>query len=440
MPKDEGGFSLPCMEDYYIAAQLRPLACWCNSNYSAIWKDLELKQCETPIQALLGNCQHHDPHLDKLNSWTRVALKVWFSSCKKLHLEKHAKILKWVSYDSEFIPSLLDKRFKQWTHNGITAYCTIVDKDGLQSFTHICKSYRLGREDMFRYFQVRDYFNKGIKLTDNKDANLISVFIDAYNAKDTKHLISQIYKRLQNSKNHSTIQVKQKWEAESGLEISEDDWKSVWAGQAKTTNSRAWREFCWKNIITFFVTPKLKFKQQGFQGQDKCWRQCGQTMADHFHIFWACPLIQPYWQDLAEEIQSILGLKVDFSFITLYLGKFPAGLMAQDNYLYKVLLAASKKAITRKWLQTNLPSKNDWITIVNEIQCMEKLTFVLRLRAEQFAKYWEKWTSYSLTCNSLSVWITPFALMYALCQPCQPVCSIWFCFFCFIVCPLLLKK
>lgn len=122
--------------------------------------------------------------------------------------------------------------------------------------------------------------------------------------------------------------------------------------------------------MRFSATPKLESKQQAFQGHDKCWRQCGQTIADHFHIFWACPLIQPYWQELAGEIQSILGLKLDFSFITLYLGKILVGLMAQDIYFYKALLAARKKAIKRKWLQTNLPARNDWITIVKEIQCM----------------------------------------------------------------------
>lgn len=305
-----------------------------------------------------------------------------------------------MSHDSEFIPSGLDKRFRQWARNGITAYCTIVDKNGLQSFTHITKSYGLGREDMYRYFQVRDYFNKEIKQTDNRDSNLITIFTDAYKSKDSKHLISQIYKKLQNSKHHSTLQIKQKWERESGLEISQEDWNTIWAGQATTTNSRVWREFCWKNTIRFFLTPKLKSKQQGTLGQGICWRQCGQTMADHVHIFWACPLIQPYWQDFAEEIQSIFCLKVDFSFITLYLGKTPVGLKAKDNYLYKILLAASKKAITRKWLQTDLPSRNDWITIVNDIQCMEKLTFTLRLRTDQYTKYWERWTSYSLMCNS----------------------------------------
>ena len=38
-------------------------------------------------------------------------------------------------------------------------------------------------------------FSKEIKQTDNMDLNLISIFTDAYKAKDTKQLISQIYKK-----------------------------------------------------------------------------------------------------------------------------------------------------------------------------------------------------------------------------------------------------
>jgi hypothetical protein len=43
---DKGGFALPCIEDYYTAAQLRPLVCWCNPEYSAKWKDLRYGHTE----------------------------------------------------------------------------------------------------------------------------------------------------------------------------------------------------------------------------------------------------------------------------------------------------------------------------------------------------------------------------------------------------------
>lgn len=102
-------------------------------------------------------------------------------------------------------------------------------------------------------------------------------------------------------------------------------------------------------------------------------------MADHFHIFRDCPFVQPYWQELAGEIQTIFGLNLRFSFVTLYLGRIPVGLMERDNYLYKLLLAVSNKAITQKWLQTNLLSRDDWITIINQLQLMENLTFLLKI-------------------------------------------------------------
>ena len=227
----------------------------------------------------------------------------------------------------------------------------------LESFSHLSNAFDLEKCDFFRYLQVRDYFNREIKQLADSESKLINIFSDAYKAKGNKHLISRIYKELQNSKDQSSVQVRQKWEKESGLEISEEEWSDIWENQVKTTNSRAWREFSWKNIIRFFVTPKIKFMQQGSQ--------------------------------------------VVNSLIILYLGKLPDNLMAHDKYLYKILLIACKKAITRKWLRENPPSKDEWIAIVNEINCMERLTFSLRLQFDRYIKAWDKWSVYCKECNPL---------------------------------------
>ena len=117
-------------------------------------------------------------------------------------------------------------------------------------------------------------------------------------------------------------------------------------------------------------------------------------MADHFHIFWACPKIQPYWQEVATEIHKIIGIKLKYSFITLYLGKMPEIVFHKDKYLIKILLASSKKAITRKWLQTDPPTLEQWRGIVNQVYCNERLTFILRLELEKSIEYWEKWIVY----------------------------------------------
>lgn len=45
LPKDKGGMALPCVEDYYKAAQLRFLVCWCYPECDTKWKDSEQNLC-----------------------------------------------------------------------------------------------------------------------------------------------------------------------------------------------------------------------------------------------------------------------------------------------------------------------------------------------------------------------------------------------------------
>lgn len=139
--------------------------------------------------------------------------------------------------------------------------------------------------------------------------------------------------------------------------------------------------------MRFFITPKITALQTGTQSQGFCWRQCGASTANHFHIFWACPKIQPYWREVATEIHKIMGVELDYSFITLYLGKIPETVLHRDKYLLKILLASSRKAITRRWLRVDPPTLDQWRGIVKEIYCMERFTFVLRLELEKCTEH-----------------------------------------------------
>lgn len=74
-------------------------------------------------------------------------------------------------------------------------------------------------------------------------------------------------------------------------------------------------------------------------------------MADGFPLVCARPPLSGlYWQELAGEIWTIFGLKVDFSFRVLGEKNSQLELWNADNYLYKMLSAVSRKDITWKWL------------------------------------------------------------------------------------------
>lgn len=147
-------------------------------------------------------------------------------------------------------------------------------------------------------------------------------------------------------------------------------------------------------MIRFFITPKRKYSQNGNLDSARCWRRCNNFMADYYHIFWNCPAIQSYWLMVVTEIESILGFEIDHSFGTIYLGNIQTDFNAQDKYLLKILLVASKKAITKKWLEEIPPTKDEWITIVDNMFEMEKLTFSLRLNMDKCYKNWSKWFIY----------------------------------------------
>ena len=161
---------------------------------------------------------------------------------------------------------------------------------------------------------------------------------------------------------------------------------------SSTTCSSYWREFCWKNLVRFFITPKLKSHQTSLT--HTCWRGCGEVDANHYHIFWACPKIDKFWENVWETIQQILDLQIPGSCLSLYLGDMPEELTRNDKYLLKIFTAAAKKAITRKWLQTDSPTVDNWLDIIKEIHEMERLTFLLRLRNDLYIGRWTKWNLY----------------------------------------------
>ena len=65
-----------------------------------------------------------------------------------------------------------------------------------------------------------------------------------------------------------------------------------------------------------------------------------------------------------------------------------------DKKLLCILLAASKKSVTRRWLKVEPPTIEEWIDTVREIYIMEKLSFSLRIQKEKFYRIWSKWTEY----------------------------------------------
>ena len=94
------------------------------------------------------------------------------------------------------------------------------------------------------------------------------------------------------------------------------------------------------------------------------------------------------------ELKTILGYELQMSCKVLYLCSLTSeSVQCEDTYLVKILLAATKKAVTRKWCREEPPTLRNWLDIVEKIFDMERLTHILRLQV-QFNTKWYKWTMY----------------------------------------------
>lgn len=87
LSKHSGGMGLPSLEDYYLAAQIRPLMLWCNQDYFAKWKAMELSLIDRPLQSLLG-CPSAAKQFDIQSQWVGFSIDIWSGLVKQLNIQK----------------------------------------------------------------------------------------------------------------------------------------------------------------------------------------------------------------------------------------------------------------------------------------------------------------------------------------------------------------
>lgn len=163
--------------------------------------------------------------------------------------------------------------------------------------------------------------------------------------------------------------------------------------QQTSTSSTRWREFGWKTLIRYFITPHITSRFKG--SHQHCWRQCGLTDANHSHIFWSCIKLRPFWDSALSVMDRIMTYVVPKEAKVVLLGLMPKeAIPPEDSYIFRILTIACKKAITRNWLKKDPPWLEQWLDIIGEIYTMERLTFYLRLKGHVFEKRWRKWHAY----------------------------------------------
>ena len=89
-----------------------------------------------------------------------------------------------------------------------------------------------------------------------KTPSKLEELLIAYTEGETKKgVILKLCKILQQQSNNNNLDVKEKWELEANIIITDEQWEETFKAGHKVTNSPTWREFDWKIKMRYFITP-----------------------------------------------------------------------------------------------------------------------------------------------------------------------------------------
>lgn len=164
-----GGLGLPCFLHYYWAANVRVMVYWqygfergdgfIPPPWLAIEKSLTSK---TSLPALLfssprSSAVYRKDHFVLLN-----AQKIW-NQIRKCCVLPDTSINAPIWQNHDFLPSLMDKAFREWSCKGIVSLKDLYVDGHLGSFEQLQSKCSLSKAHFFRYLQLRHYVQQATK-------------------------------------------------------------------------------------------------------------------------------------------------------------------------------------------------------------------------------------------------------------------------------------
>lgn len=387
--KENGGLRLPNIKAYYWAAQIKAMVAWIIRDPETQWVSMEEYSLPGISLSSLPFLNLQSQKKIKItNLWVKHTLRIWNLVQKKLKGIVSLSRAMSISGNIEFLPSLVDRSFDRWAENKLITVNQLFERDVIKTFAQLRSKYNPLSSDHYRYLQVRNYIMKHMDWDQirREPTNIEKHFINLVENNGVMNKqVSLIYKKMLMDLSDNTQHIKQQWEMEN-VTFDDETWENVCIGCHRGVGSQLWKEFDWKFKIRFFRTPLKSFLSKSGVS-NKCWRKCG-LVGDQTHIFWDCPFIQCFWNDVKGIVENLLKINSSLDPSTFLLDIFPDGLSHDQKFLLHLLLMTARKMITISWLKPEPPTVSQWIQKVKQVYLMEQLTAQLQLKTPTVERRW----------------------------------------------------
>lgn len=179
------------------------------------------------------------------------------------------------------------------------------------------------------------------------------------------------------------------WQGDLDKDITEEQWQTALTQIHKSSA-------CVRHgLLQFKTIHRLHWTKQKlhkiFPEIDPSCDRCGLEPASVGHMFWSCPRILNYWNNIFQTLSEILYRPINADPLVAILGIIDSTIVknsAEHNMISFVSLLA-RRLILLNWKQKTAPTHANLMADVMKYLEIEKITFSLKNQEGKFYRIWQ---------------------------------------------------
>lgn len=121
---------------------------------------------------------------------------------------------------------------------------------------------------------------------------------------------------------------------------------------------------------------------------------CGTDKGTMQHIWWDCPLLRGFWDEVCTQIHAITETELNFTAECCLLHISNYSLSRYKKSVVRHMLNTAKTIIPRQWKSTHSPTITEWLSEVDSLYKMEETVAMASERTDKFHKLWKSWFTF----------------------------------------------
>ncbi|CAH2275489.1 Hypothetical predicted protein, partial [Pelobates cultripes] len=284
-----------------------------------------------------------------------------------------------------------------WHLRRVTHLYHLFAADKLLDFPSLREKFALPHSSLYSYLQLKSYLYK--EATRHPDTLRVTNRITEWeqmclSAKLLPHCkpISMCLSSMTSYNHFSTTKYARQWESDLNCPGPLKAWDTIFTNPLKLLKSSALIEQHHKILYRWYLVPTRLHKIFP-STSSQCWR-CHTQEGSMYHIWWSCPRLLNYWNEVHDLIQDITQHPLEFTPLTCLVLDLPRVLPQHVKKMMLHIVLTAQQLIARRWKSTLLPNKETLIEVLHKQWIYETSYKSLFPPSVLYRKTWELWQTW----------------------------------------------